>query len=289
MGTNPYFVRLSLSFGRTVRKRARNQKGGQKGRGVGITVPPEDARPFTARYTAGHNFASARPEYTPMASATSGGSAAGFLPSGGALAPPPEFDPHGTLDPVITPLQQRIAIGVMYCQACGAPPEEEWEDSKRGAGDGAINKVMDALCMPTGSRRIVKDDVARHVATTADLAVDHPLRFSRATVNEQTDVYLKVLSGSPSEMRIREVVKRYLASLETIRQKRGFWSSELERGAGHRAKSRKGGHGGARAKSAEADLDQYWYPGVREHRSQFAEASAEKMRKRRRLIPDLEG
>lgn len=128
----------------------------------------------------------------------------------------------------------------------------------------------------------VDDAVNRHIAATFHLPQDHDLKFSRATARKQTEAYLRVSNGIPTSDRIIQDCDRTLESLETVRLKRGRWSSNagLARGSGHRAVARTGGHGGRRVKKAEPGQDEYYYPGVREVRQEAVDASVERARKK---------
>ena len=110
----------------------------------------------------------------------------------------------------------------------------------------------------------VHDAVARHVTATSHLEVGNPLRFSRATTKDQTNAYLRVLEGSPTSERICQDIERSMVgATEAIREKKGFWSEGYARGDGHRAKKRRGNHGGKRTKSTASSLEQWWSPGVK--------------------------
>jgi len=109
----------------------------------------------------------------------------------------------------------------------------------------------------------VDDCVARHVAATKHLdkidGQDHPLLFCRSTPARQTKAYPRVLKGSPTDERIVEDCNRaYSKATQIIMSEHGDWCEKLERGNGHRAIGRTGGHGGKRKKTTE-QVDQWWF------------------------------
>lgn len=165
-----------------------------------------------------------------------------------------------------------------------------WVRPQAGLNEGTIyehrpvGNSPELMPLDASLNKDLHDDVNRHVAATAHLPKDHDLKFSRANPKEQGKAYKRVYNGSPPGTRIVEDVKRSVKSAETIRQKRGFWSSGmgLARGSGHRAINRTGGHGGLRTKKDAPAAGQWWYPGVKEVRAGIIEAADERVKKKAR-------